>query len=1102
MGDFVHLHVHSHYSLLDGTSSPTELARVAHQLGFKALALTDRGVLHGCVELAQACAQLGIKPIFGCELQVDGYQITALAETDQGLANLYQLSSKSFETQDDLHVTFDTFASHHQGLIVLSGPLQGEIPAHLRHGDLESARKAAKRYADLLGADRFYIELIDHGTEAQRGVNRALVDLARQMELPLVASNDVYYARSDQAPVRVLLGAIRSGRRMSYDEIQQTAAGLGQAFLKSAADMAALFGDTKEALHHTVAIAERCEARLFSPDRLPAFPGRKDHNAMDFLRSVVLDHAHRRFGNPLPARVRERLDHELNVIGTMGYADYFLIVWDIVRFARERSIAVGPGRGSSASSLVAYVLNITDVDPLAHGLVFERFLNPERVSMPDIDIDFCFERRGEVIEYIKRRYGEDRVAQIGAFGRLTARAAIRDVARVLGVSAAEVDWIAKMIPAGPGVTLASAYADQPRLKAMIAQSETLRRLFELSQAVEGLPRHVTVHAAGVVMSDRSLLQCVPMCKTSDGSWITQFCGEDLETMGFLKMDLLGLRTLTVVDQCVQLLRQKGIDPQKGLQSLDDARVYAYLRQGETDGLFQIETGMFKSLLKEVKPRHFDDLIAILALGRPGPMARLPDYLKLRHGEKDAPAVHPMLSRLLGETYGLMIYQEQVMLVAKELAGYRPGEADLLRRAMGKKDAHLMEQERNRFIRAATERGVDSHDARLIFEEMLRFAEYGFPKSHSAAYAKLTYQTAYLKVYYPAEFMVAQLNSVMDQLERVGRYVGECRRLGVAIRPPDINESDVKFTVDDGGIRYGLAAIKHVGVTLSQRIVDARGGQAYRSIEDFLQRMAGNPLPKRAVESLVRAGAFDALCGGRQEAYARWVRLGGGEHGGFDHLQAALFESSHGVEDPVISHEQMIRDEVELLGTYVAIDPLEPYYDAFAPWIAPERPPKTSARDITVAGVVTRTRVSRRSGQPAMINLYLYDIQGRPVEVTFFESDLPVDHVPSIGQVVVVHAVLMAQDDWMRIRGKRVIVPEDIPITLPVRTIDTIRRLSQAVRQYPGTRPVVLLIDSESLRIHVATAPESWVSGSDEAYRALRAIAQGHEPSQREGAQTK
>lgn len=1103
--DFVHLHVHSDYSLLDGCAAPGMLATRAAEAGMRAIALTDHGVLHGVVQFEKAARDAHINPIIGCELYVatgdrrdrtgsrDGsrasHHLTVLAMNQEGYRNLCRLSSKGFLEGFYYRPRVDKelLRAHSDGLIVLSGCMAAEIPSLIAAGDFEGARDACKWYLDTFGRDRFFLELMDHGIAGQREVNKALLEIGRELGISVVATNDAHYLSPEDAVVQDALICIQTGKEL--DDPDRLRMETDQLYLKSPAEMERLFGDVPDALRNTVAIAERCDVRLQS-DRalLPRYRGEgAEAGAPALLRTIATRGAEARFGRPLPGNVQERLDYELSVIESTGFADYFLIVWDLIRFARSRSIAVGPGRGSSASSLVAYALGITGIDPLAHGLMFERFLNPERVTMPDIDIDFCPQRRAEVIEYAARRFGEDRVAQIGTFGTLAARAAVRDVGRVLGIPYPEVDKVAKAIPGGPGVTLEAAVTQNQELKAEIERNDRLRRLIELGLKVEGRPRHLSVHAAGIVIAPSPLEESAPVCKTSDGAVVTQFSGEDLESLRFLKMDILGLRTLTVLDKAQKLVREhKGVDIDLDAIPRDDPKVYQMLQRGEASGVFQLETQMFYGLLREVRPENFEDLVAILALGRPGPMARLDDYLRFRRGQATPKYPHPAMREILQETHGIMLFQEQVMRIATELAGYSPGRADLLRRAMGKKMPQIMAEERGRFVAAATQRGLEPHVAEAIFDDVARFAEYGFPKGHSAAYALVAYQCAYLKAHYPVEFMAARLSSALGDAGQVSRYIAECRRVGIQLLGPDVNESEVEFAVRDHAIRFGLSGIKNVGASLAAAIVRARSHGPFRSIEDFCDRLADAHVGKKALESLIRSGSFDAILP-RAEALSRIDELA--KRGSFTRASAgqeALFEAPALPGAPQVAElslAERLADELSLLGAYVSAHPLDPYREVLGAYAVPD---EGDGQVALVGGAVVSLReTSARSGR-AMAFAELEDIHGKRCEIVLFpqvyqrDAVVPGDAAIVKGRIEFEEgAVKLVADAVRRIRGA--------PLVLRLAKVEELDRVRATLAKRRGATPVVLELFGRRASARLALPPIHWVDHDQAVLSELKSL---------------
>ncbi|HLT58866.1 MAG TPA: DNA polymerase III subunit alpha [Limnochordales bacterium] len=887
---FVHLHTHSHYSLLDAVPAPEELVARAAALGMPALALTDHDALFGAARFYRAARAAGIHPIIGCELTVGpgGHHVVVLARDDTGYRHLCRLATLAASAAvggrgtdgggraggpgyPAAGVDREALWRWGDGLIVLSGCARGEIPSLLAAGRRDEARAVARAYRERFGPDGFFIELQDHGLPQQAALNRELVQLAADEGLEVVATHNVHYTVPEQAAARAALARLATGGRAAGGTAALPSDD-GARHLASAQEMARRFAHWPAALRNTVRIAEQCQVELAQGGlRLPAFaPGGRSPD--ELLARLVEAGARRRYGQPLPGPAAARARHELAIIQRMGLASYFLLLWDAVRWARQQGIAIGPGRGSATSSLVAYCLGITDVDPLAHGLVFERFLNPDRQAPPDIDIDVCDYRRGELLEYIRRRHGPERVAQIATFATLAARAALREMGRVLGVAPEAVDRLVRLIPGEPGMTLAAAAAAVPALE-RARQDPEVAQLWQLAQAVEGVPSHLSVHAAGIVVGDGPLEDQLPLVHTGPDTRLIQYPMADVEALGYLKVDFLGLRTLTVIQRCRELIAARGGTVPDPLP-LDDGAVYRMLSQEGTDGVFQLETPMFRRLTAELQPQAFSDLVALLALGRPGPAQRIDAFLRRRHGREPVRYLHPSLAPVLEETYGIILYQEQVMRIAMDLAGFSAAEADLLRRGMSKKQPQLLAEARERFLAGAKARGVPTAVAAAVFAELERFAGYGFAKSHSVAYARISYETAYLRRHFPAEFMAALLSSVRGNPDRVARYVAACRRLGVRVLPPHVNESDSDFTVTpDGAIRYGLGAVKHVGHGAAAAIVAARGQRPFRSLQDLVQRVPGRLMPRRVLQALIEAGALDGLGPGRREMLAAVDRLG-------------------------------------------------------------------------------------------------------------------------------------------------------------------------------------------------------------------------------------
>lgn len=983
-------------------------------MGMDSCAITDHGCLYGLVDFYRACNQQGVKPILGCEVYVanrtlhdrtphiddNPYHLVLLAENDVGYSNLLKLSSLGYTEGFYYKPRVDkkALAEHSEGLIAFSACLSGEVPSYVAQGRIDEAEAVARQYLEIFGRDSFFLEIQSNGMRVQDLVNRQLVQLGRKLGVSVVATNDVHYLRREDATAHDVLLCIQTGSVV--DDPSRMRFPTDQFYLKSAEEMYREFAEIPEACAMTARIAERCNVELdFDTLHLPEFEAPPGQTLDSYLRRLCEEGAIRRFG-AISREVRERLDYELGIIERMGYSGYFLIVWDFIRYAKSQGIYVGPGRGSAPGSLAAYCLGITDVDPLAYNLLFERFLNPERVTMPDIDVDFCYERRGEVIDYVAGKYGSDKVAQIITFGTMAARAAIRDVGRALKFSYAEVDRIAKLVPAELNMTIDRALEVSPELAAAVGESERNRTLIEIARAVEGLPRHPSVHAAGVVISKDPLTDHVPLYKSADGVLTTQYPMEDLERLGIVKMDFLGLRTLTVIGNTVEIVkhtRNEDVDIES--IPLDDPMVYEMLRNAESEGVFQLESSLFQNMLREVKPTKFEDLVAIVALGRPGPMVMTGDFVRGKHCHDTVKYPHPALEKILEPTYGVMLYQEQVMQAASELAGFSLGEADMLRRAMGKKKPEVIAGLRDRFMEGALGRGVSERAAQEVFSLIERFAGYGFNKSHSAAYALISYRTAYLRCHYFPEFMASTLTSVMGSSERVAMYIDVCRAAGVDVLPPDVNESFKGFTVSGNTIRFGLGAIKNVGEGAAESIISARkSGGPFVSFVDFCNRVDMTAVNRKALESLIRCGAFskfgkrrallaimDQVC---DQSAVRQRHQELGQASFFD-----LFEepSGFGTADiplpdvPDFSESQILAMEKELLGLYISGHPLASVAEAIRKVATMSVRDLSNAEDgayATLAGVIIgRKQIITRTGQP-MAFVQIEDLTGQ-VEVVVF-----------------------------------------------------------------------------------------------------------------------
>jgi len=958
---FVHLHTHSDYSLLDGACNISQLIERASQLNMPALALTDHGNVFGAIEFYEAALQKGIKPIIGCEVYVApysrfkkrrikgedvAYHLTLLCKNEQGYKNLMELVSKGFTEGFYYNPRVDKalLSELKEGIIALSGCIKGEIPSLLLKGEVEKACKVAKEFREIYGDD-FYLEIQDNGLEEQKEVNRGLIQISKELSIPLVATNDIHYLDREDARAQEVLICIQTGKTL--DDVNRLKFSSSELYFRTAEEMLERFEDLKEAVYMSGEISEKCNLTLEKGKvYLPVYTPPDGSSLVDYLKRLCEEGIKRRYSSP-SREVIERLNYELDVISDMGYAGYFLIVWDFIRYAREKDILIGPGRGSVAGSLVAYLLGITEIDPLKYGLIFERFLNPERKTLPDIDIDIQDNRRGEVIEYVKKKYGEENVAQIITFGTMAARAAIRDVGRVLGMPYTFVDKIAKLIP--PNTRLSRAIENSPELQELIAKDEKVKTLFEIAQRIEGLTRHASTHAAGLVIAPGKLTHYTPLYKTNKDEITTQYDMRSLEAIGLLKMDFLGLKTLNVIKETIELVRKykgKNIDLEN--IPLDDAPTYRMLSRGETAGLFQLESRGMQDLLKRLKPEKFEDIIAVLALYRPGPLqsGMVDEFIKRKNKESRVDYFHPKLKSILEETYGVILYQEQVMQIANELAGFSLGEADILRRAMGKKIPELMEEQRGKFIKGAVERGVEREIAEKIFDIMAHFSGYGFNKSHSTGYALISYQTAFLKANYPLEFMAALLTSEKDNTDKLTYYMSECHRMGIKVLPPDINQSWANFTVVDKKdasskkknqkekIRFGLTAIKNVGEAAISSILEERERNGkFKSIFDFCRRVDLRVVNKKVLESLIKCGAFDSLPGSRAQKLAvidQAVEKAAMINREKEKGQLSLFgerEEKDEVDLPHVkdvSRKTKLNWEKELLGVYLSGHPLDGY----------------------------------------------------------------------------------------------------------------------------------------------------------------------------------
>ena len=1139
MKDFIHLHCHTEYSLLDGAGRIVDLLDQCKTLGMPGLAITDHGAMYGVVDFFKEAKARGIKPIIGCEVYVapgnmrdreprsdSNYShLVLLAENETGYRNLITLSSLGY-TEGFYYkprIDKEALAAHSEGLIGLSACLAGEIPRLLEQNRYKDAVKAAVEFNDLFGQGNFFLELQYHGLKGQKEVNGSLKAISQETGIPLVATNDVHYVHQEDAEAHEVLLCIQTGKTM--DEGDRLRFETAEFYLKSTEEMAQLFYDVPEALENTRKIWERCHLEFdFDTLHLPEYPLPEGITAVKYLQELCLEGLKERYPQITP-EIRERLDFELHTIAQMGYGDYFLIVWDFIKYARDNGIIVGPGRGSAAGSLVAYTLNITQVDPLKYGLLFERFLNPDRISMPDIDIDFCFERRQEVIDYVIGKYGEDRVAQIITFGTMAARAAIRDVGRALNRPYGEVDRIAKMVPMELGMTIEKALERNPELKMLYEEEPSARNLIDMSRSLEGLPRHASTHAAGVVISKLPITEYVPLQKNDD-CITTQFPMGTLEQLGLLKMDFLGLRTLTVIRDTLAMIKDlEGRDIDIYSISLDDPFVYEMISYGDTEGVFQLESAGMKQFMKELKPSTFEDIIAGISLYRPGPMDQIPRYIANKTHPEAIEYTDQKLAPYLEVTYGCMVYQEQVMQIVQGLAGFSLGRADLVRRAMSKKKIDVMEQERNHFVYGIQDKngtvlvpgahrnGVTIEKANQIFDEMMEFAKYAFNKSHAAAYALVAYQTAWLKYYYPVPFMAALITSVMGNSGKVAGYIQYCRKKNIQVLPPDVNESQAKFTVIGNTIRFGMAAVKNVGTPAIEAIIKARKDKGdFASFFDFCQKTEDVGMNKRLVESLILCGAFDSLGAYRSQLIAIFEktldsitlerrRNVAGQVSLFGEYAASGSEPYQ--QDVLPDREEFPRKmlltmEKEMTGVYITGHPLDEFKDALEGYQTTldlmliqnmeeaDSGTETLASQlkdgsyVTLGGMIRSKKIKYTKNSNAMAFITLEDLYGT-IEVIVFP------------QMLTKYASLLEEDNGVVIKGRislreeeepKLVLNEAMPLTNEKQPEKLYLKISgetkpeiqqeicEVLKRYKGNIPVYLYM--EETRKSFRSQRDMWI----------------------------
>ncbi len=1052
---FVHLHNHSCYSLLDGACKLESMVQTAKELGMPAIALTDHGVMHGVIDFYKLCKKNDIKPLIGCEVYVaprsrfekDGgredksYHLLLLAKNMQGYKNLIKLVSLAWLEGFYYKPRIDTelIEKYHEGLIATSACMAGEIPRHLMRGEKEKAVERALWYKGIFGKDNFYIELQNQGISEQRKLNMELADVAAKTSIPLVAANDIHYVKKEHSKMHDILLCLQTGKILSDEERMKFPT--EEFYLKSHEEMKLALGEYPEALENTLKIAEACNLEFdFNEIHMPDFSVPEGYTTDSYFEYLCAEGLKERYPNPT-SEVLERLKFESDMLKKMGYVEYFLIVWDFINYSKNNGIYVGPGRGSAAGSIVSYLLGITDIDPLKYDLLFERFLNPERVSMPDIDIDFCYERRGEVIDYVLKKYGADKVSQIITFGTMAARGAIRDVGRVLNIPLQIVDRIAKMVPTELGITLSRALEINPEIKKEMEADPQIKEMIKMAMELEGMPRHAGTHAAGVVISKESLDTYLPLQTTSEGFVTTQFAKENVEEIGLLKMDFLGLRTLTVINKAVEMIKKnRNIEIDFSKVDLEDEETYKLLSRGETLGVFQLESSGLRAIIKDLQPEHFEDIIALVALYRPGPLGSgmVEDFIKRKHKEKKVEYLHPVLEPVLNNTYGVIIYQEQVMRIASEMAGFSLGEADLLRRAMGKKKKDIIDGLKKQFTEGAKKKNISEEISGKVFELIEYFAGYGFNKSHSAAYALISFQTAYLKTHYPHEYMAALLSSIMDSQDKVNFYISEATRMGIKVLPPDINQSGETFEAVGNQIVFGLVAVKNVGKNAIEAIHRARKEEgAFTSIQDFTSRVDLSSVNRRTIESLIKAGAFSSINSNRAQLLQMLdpcYSHGQSVQKDLNSSQVSLFEigedAGFDIKNIVIdtpdtddfSDKEKLALEKEYLGFYVSGHPLDEYRNTIKKRVKYQISDLPNLKDrmrTRIAGIITKAeRKPTKKGQ-TMAYCTLEDLSGE-VEVLVFPNTLEKYYdLVKADSYVMIDGSLQLQDDGVKFFAEKI-----------------------------------------------------------------------------------
>lgn len=1117
--NFTHLHVHTEYSLLDGSNKITELIARVKELGMTSVAITDHGVMYGVIDFYRAAKAQGIKPILGCEVYVTSgsrfdkennnnvryNHLVLLAENDTGFHNLMKIVSRGF-TEGFYYkprVDYEVLEQYHEGVIALSACLAGIVASNLRKGFYEEAKKEALRLQEVFGENNFFLEIQDHGIPEQKTVNQGMLRLNRETGIPLVATNDIHYTlASDEEPHDILL-CIQTQKKVE-DENRMRYEG-GQYYVKSPEEMEEIFPYAKEALENTNKIAERCNVEIvFGEYKLPSYDVPDGYSAWDYLQKLCNEGLEVRYPDPSD-ELRERLTYELETIHSMGFVDYFLITWDFIKYARDHGIMVGPGRGSAAGSIVSYTLGITNIDPIKYNLLFERFLNPERLTMPDIDIDFCFERRQEVIDYVVRKYGKDRVVQIVTFGTMAAKMVIRDIGRALDLPYAYVDSVAKMIPTELGITIKKAIDINPELKTLYNSDEQAKYLLDMSMKLEGLPRHTSMHAAGVVISKASIDEYVPLSRASDDTITTQFPMTTLEELGLLKMDFLGLRTLTVIQNAVKLVNKKlPEDKQLDIDHIDydDKGVFELIGSGKTDGIFQLESAGMKNFMKELKPQNLEDIIAGISLYRPGPMDFIPKYIRGKNEQDSIVYECPQLEPILAPTYGCIVYQEQVMQIVRDLAGYSYGRSDLVRRAMSKKKASVMEKERQNFVygneaegvKGCVNNGIPEAVANHIYDEMTDFAKYAFNKSHAAAYAVVSYQTAYLKKYYPVEFMAALMTSVMDNPSKVSEYIYSCRQMGIQILPPDINEGEGNFSVAGTDIRYGLSAIKGLGRPVIDAIVAEREENGkFPNLKDFAKRLTGKEINKRTIESFIKSGAVDSLPGTRRQKMMIYVKVLedvnrekkdsiSGQFSLFDFMGKE--EKVEEIQMPDVGEftiDMLLGFEKEVLGIYVSGHPLQEFESlwkknitAYSTDFALDEETNCvkvgDGETAIIGGMITAKTVKATRNNSMMAFITIEDLFGN-VEVIIFPRDYEryKEHLLEDNKVFIRGKITVEEDNPAKLICGEIIpfdsLPKDVWIKFPSKEVFLLKEkdLYELLSESDGKDQVIIYCESEKAK---------------------------------------